>query len=101
SGAAARRPESGSPRRATAGAVGVTLIYPFEGAPALGEARAINAGVSWLRMPLPLAGLNHINLWALADGDGLTLVDTGMQTPETVEGWQRLLAGDLSGRPVR
>ena len=79
----------------------MTLIYPFEGAPALGEARAINAGVSWLRMPLPLAGLNHINLWALADGDGLTLVDTGMQTPETVEGWQRLLAGDLSGRPVR
>ena len=64
----------------------MTLIYPFEGAPAPGEARAINAGVSWLRMPLPMAGLNHINLWALADGAGWTLVDTGMQTARDRDG---------------
>jgi glyoxylase-like metal-dependent hydrolase (beta-lactamase superfamily II) len=79
----------------------VTLTYPFEGAPAPGEAREIAAGVRWLRMPLPLAGLNHINLWALDDGDGLTLVDTGMQTPETGEHWRCALSGPLANRPVR
>src|SRR5215467_8781 len=82
---ARRRGTPGEKTRAVAGAAGVTLTYPFEGAPTPGEARVIAPGVRWLRMPLPLAGLNHINLWALDDGAGLTLVDTGMQTPETGE----------------
>jgi hypothetical protein len=34
-----------------------------------------------------MAGLNHINVWALADGAGWTLVDTGMQTAETATAW--------------
>jgi glyoxylase-like metal-dependent hydrolase (beta-lactamase superfamily II) len=55
----------------------------------------------WLRMRLPMAGLTHINVWALADGDGWTLVDTGMQTEDTAANWQRALAGPLGGRPVR
>ncbi|MEG2578157.1 MAG: preprotein translocase subunit YajC, partial [Glutamicibacter sp.] len=36
-------------------------------------------GVLWLRLPLPMT-LNHINVYALADGDGWTLVDTGLKT---------------------
>jgi glyoxylase-like metal-dependent hydrolase (beta-lactamase superfamily II) len=50
-------------------------------------------------MPLP-GPLNHINVWALEDGAGWTLVDTGMQTPETASAWQSAFAGPLAGKPV-
>ena len=50
-------------------------------------------------MPLPFS-LNHINLWAIADGEGWAIVDTGMQTTETASAWRALLAGPLGGRPV-
>jgi glyoxylase-like metal-dependent hydrolase (beta-lactamase superfamily II) len=78
-----------------------TLRYPFDGAPAPGEAREVAPGVMWLRMRLPMAGLTHINVWALADQDGWTLVDTGMQTEDTAANWQHALAGPLGGRAVR
>jgi glyoxylase-like metal-dependent hydrolase (beta-lactamase superfamily II) len=77
------------------------LTYPFSVAPAPGEALEVAPGVRWLRMRLPMAGLNHINLWALADGPGWTLVDTGMQTSETVTDWQTALAGPLERKPVQ
>ena len=76
------------------------LRYPFDAAPAPGEVREVAPGVMWLRMRLPMAGLTHINVWALADGHGWTLVDTGMQTEDTAANWQRALAGALGGRPV-
>ncbi len=76
------------------------LRYPFEAIPEAGEAREVAPGVMWLRMRLPMAGLTHINVWALLDGDGWTLVDTGMQTEDTAANWQRALAGPLGGRPV-
>lgn len=76
------------------------LVYPFE-TPADGHTREIAPGVLWIRMPLPFS-LKHINLWALRDGDGWTLVDTGVQNPETVSAWTRLLAEDLApGKPRR
>jgi len=78
-----------------------TLRYPFEAVPQAGDACEVAPGVMWLRMRLPMAGLTHINVWALADGDGWTLVDTGMQTEDTAANWQRALAGPLGGRPVR
>ena len=53
--------------------------YPFDDAlPAPGEAMASRPGVWWIRMPLPFA-LDHINLWLLEDGDGWTVVDTGLR----------------------
>ena len=76
------------------------LTYPFVSAPAPGEAIAISPGVLWLRMRLPLPALNHINIWALEDGTGWTIVDTGMQTADTAGDWQSALAGVLGGRPV-
>jgi glyoxylase-like metal-dependent hydrolase (beta-lactamase superfamily II) len=76
------------------------LVYPFAAAPAAGQTQEVAPGVLWLRMPLPMAGLNHINLWALADEAGWTLADTGMHTTATQENWQRLLAGPLAGVPV-
>src|SRR5258706_1455041 len=76
------------------------LTYLADQAPVGGTAIAIALGVRWLRMPLPFA-LNHINLWALEDGDGWTLIDTGFGIEATHLLWQQLFAGDLAGRPVR
>ncbi|HEY6822897.1 MAG TPA: MBL fold metallo-hydrolase [Steroidobacteraceae bacterium] len=76
------------------------LTYPFAAAPEPGHAVGVAAGLVWLRMPLPFTGLNHINLWALEDGAGWTLIDTGMQTPDTAAHWQELFAGALARRPV-
>jgi glyoxylase-like metal-dependent hydrolase (beta-lactamase superfamily II) len=75
-----------------------TLTYPFEAAPTPGQALAVAPGVMWLRMPLPMAGLNHINVWAVEDGEGWTLVDTGMQTQFTAGHWQSAFAGALNQR---
>ena len=76
------------------------LTYPFAQVPEPGEALEVAPGVMWLRLPLPMA-LNHINLYALEDGDGWTVVDTGLFTPASVEIWQGLLTGALGGRPIR
>jgi glyoxylase-like metal-dependent hydrolase (beta-lactamase superfamily II) len=77
------------------------LTYPFSEPPRAGEAQEVAPGVLWLRMGLPMAGLNHINVWALADEDGWTLVDTGMQTADTAENWQNAFAGVLKRRPIK
>jgi glyoxylase-like metal-dependent hydrolase (beta-lactamase superfamily II) len=74
--------------------------YPFDAVPEPGQALPVAAGVLWLRMRLPMPALNHINVWALEDGRGWTLVDTGMQTSDTVADWQRAFSGALAGRPV-
>nr|WP_134078307.1 MBL fold metallo-hydrolase [Rhodovulum visakhapatnamense] len=73
---------------------------PFEVPPDDGAAVEIAEGVLWLRLPLP-PPLKHVNVFALDDGPGWTLVDTGLDTERTRAIWQTLLAGPLGGRPVR
>jgi glyoxylase-like metal-dependent hydrolase (beta-lactamase superfamily II) len=53
-----------------------------------------------MRLPLPMA-LDHVNVFALDDGDGWTILDTGFDGRKSREIWQTLLAGPLGGRPVR
>lgn len=76
------------------------LYHPFPEAPAPGQAIAVAPGVLWLRLPLPIV-LNHVNVYALEDGDGWTIIDTGSDTPETRAAWEQAMAGPLAGRPVR
>ncbi|MBN2752379.1 MAG: MBL fold metallo-hydrolase [Rhodospirillaceae bacterium] len=64
-----------------------------------GEVREVAPGVHWLRMRLPYR-LNHVNLWILEDGEGLTVVDTGMNMPETRETWEAVLTSTFSFRRV-
>lgn len=75
------------------------LIYPFLTAPAPGEALQVAPGLLWIRMPMSMA-LTHINLWAIDDGDGWAIVDTGLSTPETAAAWCQLFTGALGHRPV-
>ena len=67
------------------------LVYPFDATPPPGGNIEVAHGVHWLRLPLPYA-LDHINVWAIDDGDGWALVDTGVRTEQTAEVWRRLMA---------
>ena len=64
-----------------------------------GCAVEVAEGVLWLRLPLPMA-LDHVNVYALDDGDGWTIVDTGLSSKKTRAIWQTLLDGPLKGKPV-
>ncbi|MFZ5718956.1 MAG: MBL fold metallo-hydrolase [Pseudomonadota bacterium] len=75
------------------------LTYPFEHAPKIGEAVDVAPGVKWLRMPLG-GSLAWINVWAIADGDGWAIVDTGISGLETRNAWRAALKGPLEGKPV-
>jgi len=77
------------------------LRYPFEHVPeaGTGEAVEIAPGLFWLRMPLA-GSLKAINVWALEDGEGWTIVDTGLRTHESAQGWRAAFAGALAGKPV-
>jgi len=74
--------------------------YPVADAPEPGTSFEVAPGVRWVRMPLPFS-LKWINLWLLNDGEGWTLVDTGIQTSETKAHWRTIFATGLEGRPVR
>ena len=76
-----------------------TLTYVAGDPPEPGAAREVAPGVLWLRMPLPMR-LDHVNVYALDDGDGWSLVDTGFDTRKTRALWEAALAGPLGGRPV-
>lgn len=75
------------------------IRYPFEDVPSEGEAVEVAEGVLWLRLPLPMV-LDHVNVFALDDGDGWTIVDTGFASRRSREIWQKLMAGPLGGKPV-
>lgn len=75
------------------------IRYPFQTAPAPGAAIEVAPGILWLRLPLPMA-LDHVNVYALRDDDGWTLVDTGLNAKRCRTAWEAALAGPLSGAPV-
>ena len=76
------------------------LRYPWETPPAHGnEAIEVADGVLWLRMPLPMK-LDHVNIYALDEGDSWTIIDTGFASKRSKAIWREALAGPLGGKPV-
>ena len=76
-----------------------SISYPHSTSPAPGVTVALAEGVEWLWMPLPFA-LNHINLWLLADGDGVAAIDTGYALDEVKTAWKSALAGRQLTRTI-
>ncbi len=78
------------------------LEYPLgKGwAPPLGEPFEVHPGVFWLGMPIPIP-LKRINLWLLKDGDGWTLVDTGMHQDVCKDTWQKVFARFCSPESIK
>ena len=67
------------------------LSLPFPSSPELGAAIQVAEGVFWCRLPIPFE-LDHINVWLLDDGDGFTLVDTGINAGKTRGAWKALFS---------
>ena len=57
----------------------------------VGRGERVLPGVWRLRLPLPWPGVPHCNAWALASGDGVVLVDTGMHEPGSIAHLERAL----------
>ncbi len=77
----------------------MTIRYPHETPPAEGEAIDVADGILWMRLPLPMK-LDHVNIYALQDGDGWCIIDTGFHSKRSIGVWEKLLAGPLGGKPV-
>ena len=45
--------------------------------------------------------LDHVNVFALDDGDGWTVIDSGLDSRRSRGIWQALIDGPLGGRPIR
>lgn len=76
------------------------IRYPWETPPGTGDVTEVAPGILWARLPLPMA-LDHVNVYALDDGEGWTLVDTGIDWGPCRKAWDALLSGPLAGKPVR
>ncbi|NQU60934.1 MAG: MBL fold metallo-hydrolase [Rhodospirillales bacterium] len=79
--------------------------YAYNEGPEPGTAIEVANSVYWLRMPLPFQ-LDHINLWLLddsdEDGDGWTIVDTGIATDETKDAWEKIFTDYVTPtKPVK
>ena len=57
----------------------------------VGRGEKVLPGIWRLRLPLPWPGVPHCNAWALAAGDGIVLVDTGMHEPGSMAHLERAL----------
>lgn len=75
------------------------IRYPWEAPPEPGEAIELAEGLLWMRLPLPMK-LDHVNVYALDDGDGWTVVDTGFASRKSRQIWGALMEGPLGGKPV-
>ncbi len=75
------------------------LRFPWDTPPGEGEAIEVAPGVLWFRLPLPMK-LDHVNAYALDEGDSWTVIDTGFDTGRTRKVWAQLLAGPLAAKPV-
>ncbi len=75
------------------------ITFPYDTPPEQGHMTEVAPGIHWIRLPLPMK-LDHVNIYALEDGEGWTLVDTGFNSARGREIWADLLAGPLQGKPV-
>jgi len=75
------------------------IRYPYPDAPSEGEAVTVAPGILWMRLPLPMA-LDHVNVYALDEGDSWTIIDTGFASSRGRAIWDELKAGPLQGKPV-
>ena len=67
--------------------------------PPEGAGHEIAPGVLWFQLPLPFKP-DTVNVYALRDGAGWTVIDTGLDTQRGRALWQSILQGPLAGAPV-
>ena len=78
-----------------------SVIRPLlDRVPQEGEMLEVAEGVFWLRFPLPMP-LDHVNVFAIEDNGGFTLVDTGLDTRRSRAIWTKALLGPMRCAPIR
>jgi glyoxylase-like metal-dependent hydrolase (beta-lactamase superfamily II) len=75
------------------------LIFPHLAPPAPAATIEVAPGILWARLALPFL-LDHVNIYFIDDGEGWTLIDTGLGDEATQMAWQPLLDGPLRERPL-
>ena len=75
------------------------LRFPFPAPPKPGETIEIRPGIFWARLALPFR-LDHVNVYMIEDGDGLAIVDAGIDNVASRAAWEALLSGPLAGRKL-
>jgi len=76
------------------------LEFFTDTAPEAGVVTEMADGVFWLRMTLPMAGLDHINLYFLRDGDEFVVVDTGLGWKDAMDIWEQVFKEHMGGAKV-
>lgn len=74
-----------------------TLHFPHAEPPQPGQVIEIAPGVQWFRLPLPYR-LDHVNIYLIENGEGWTVLDTGLGTDACRNAWETLLNGALRGQ---
>ena len=87
-------PQTATAKSAATALAADGLRYPFETPPKPDEAIEVAPGLVWVRLTLPFR-LNHVNIYLLADGDGWTMIDTGIGNEATIAAWTTLFDGPL------
>lgn len=77
-----------------------SITTPYLDVPELSKSIEIEENIHWLRLPLPMT-LDHVNVYAIYDPDGWTIVDTGMNSKMTRQIWPKIMSGPLSNAPVK
>jgi len=75
------------------------ITFPLASRPSGSEPVEVAPGLLWFTLPLPMA-LNHVNIYAIHDRDGWTLVDTGLHTPETMALLEDIIRLHLASAPI-
>ena len=75
------------------------LRSPWETPPEGAQAIEVAPGVLWMRLALPMK-LDHVNVYALDEGDSWTIIDTGFSSKKSKEMWAQIMAGPLGGKPI-
>jgi glyoxylase-like metal-dependent hydrolase (beta-lactamase superfamily II) len=76
-----------------------TIDFPFATPPAPTETIEVRPGIFWARLALPFR-LDHVNIYFVEDGDGLAVIDTGIDNAASRAAWDALISGPLKGRKL-
>jgi len=80
---------------------GAPLEYPWNTeVPDFGSLIEVASGIFWTRLPLPWA-LDHINVYIIDDGDGWTIIDTGIDGAQTQKCWQLIAETICAEKPIK
>jgi len=76
------------------------LIFPYHDKPSGHLPVQINEDIYWYRLPLPMA-LDHVNVYAIEESRGWTVIDTGFYSDRGVDIWKKIISENFGGKPVK